>query len=331
MITLGANDLEKGYFSNIMREIFISSSVRPLPVTLRNSLLVHYPSNIKLYLDKLYGAFNASYKINTIDKYPKFKVEKTNKMLVAFSGGKDSVATALKSRALGYEPILYHIMGINRSYAQQELAHAMVLSMDLKMPIVVRQMSMSGKCDYTENPTKNQFVLAHMVEYGIRNGVTNYTFGNMKEDTMEFANPDCNLSDCIEMHHALDPFFKESIDGYQFHVLIEGLTDSYRWIWNTDKTVLENVSSCMAPIRYKKNFRKHNEEKYKIELLPDRCGSCKKCAIEYVTWSLFRGGYINMPYFKHCLEILRKKLPENFPNYTGLKDDKSILDRKSVV
>lgn len=327
MISLNTSKLDNGYFTKLFSKILIGTSMNPLPKKWDGGMLYRYPENIKPYLQLIYDSFDEELVCeNFTDKIPVFEVEKTNKILVAFSGGKDSLATAIHAKKLGYQPVLFHMDGINRSYRHEKVNSASLAHV-LGFELVVVEVGMGGKCDYVENPTKNQFILANMVDYGVKHGITNFTFGNAKEDIVEEASLTCNLSDSLEMFTVLDLFYNESILGYECHTFLEDLTHAYYEIYWLDRGLLSLVSSCMGPKRYKHNFRKHNEEKYGIKLLAGRCGSCSKCATEYITTSLFEMEDVQLDYFQHCLNILKRKIMEEFPKYDGNMSNNAMLTK----
>lgn len=309
MVNVETKNLLDGQFTRLFKDLYIKTSAKPLPFELP------YPIELKQYLDVLYGCVGAEYKL-TDNKYMlKKKCQNADihdtRCLCAFSGGKDSVANALLLRDIGYEPILFFVKGINRSYPQ-EYEISLELASELGMEMVTYNLKISGKCDFVENPTKDQFILALMVDYGVKYNIVNYSFGCCREDEVDGISTEYMLSDGYEMFKAIEKFYQHFVNGFNIANFLENETHSFYEVCNHDPHLLDKTYSCMTPLRYKLNIRNTNEQKYNVKLLPHRCGSCYKCCGEAITLNLF--GVTNYPesFIEHCKEILDKTADEKF-------------------
>ena len=303
MVSVETRNLLDGQFTRLFKDLYIKTSAKPLPKELP------YPVELKSYLDILYGSVGYRYKFVDNKFLLREKCKNADaydtRCICAFSGGKDSVANALLLRDIGYEPILFFVKGINRSYPQ-EYETSLELAKELGMEIVIYSLKVSGKCEFIENPTKNQFILALMVDYGVKYNILNYSFGAFREDRVEIMSHDYMLSDAYEMFQSVEKFYKKYISDFQLVLYLNNEAESYYVICNNDVKILNKTFSCMMPLRYKSNLRRNNEKKYGIELLPNRCGSCHKCCIEAIV--LNKMGITNYPdeFLKHCEDILTK-------------------------
>lgn len=331
MMKILYSDLEEGYFTRLFDEILVRCSVKPLP-----KVWYSLPEDIKEYFDIVYNFAGYKYKIiNPIKEIPRFDIPESNKILVAFSGGKDSVAAAIKARKLGYEPILYFMKGINRSYPD-ELNHAKMIADKLEMEMVIREVKIVGKCDYLENPMKNQYIQAAMAQYGIENGIHLHCFGNTLHDDISTANIDRNMSDTLEVYNVIEKFFKRRIPNYRCITLLESTGESYYIIAKEYPELLDLIGSCMTPYRYKNKLRKINMKKYNITLPEGRCGSCYKCAVEYLTRIILFNEKGNKEYINKCINLLREasepvynmKFDKNTPNNVILEN---WIDKKWII
>lgn len=232
-------------------------------------------------------------------------------VLVGFSGGKDSTAAALKILNAGAHPILFYVKGINRSYPGEIDAAHNIADM-LSVELIVQPVSVSGSSDYIENPIKNQLILAMMVDHGMRIGVKDFAQGNLLCDTVQEYDISCGYSDCYEMYDVLQPFFSSVLPGYRYHHLLEDDTDSLDTIVHNKRDTLPLIQSCMTPLRYREKLHNDNNRKYGVQLMTNRCGSCYKCAIEWLHLMLWGDETPNRAFAHHCIDMLVRGLARTF-------------------
>jgi hypothetical protein len=88
---------------------------------------------------------------------------------------------------------------------------------------------------------------------------------------------------------------------------VKNTTDSYRVILNyKDANLMPYILSCVSPYRFRGGWRKGNMEKYGVPLWPGRCGSCYKCAVEYLHMVAFGKLKLNSKFAQHCWDVLYK-------------------------
>jgi hypothetical protein len=111
-----------GEFSSIMKRVY--EQVDSIP---RHDLMAvdvtwdGYPDILQNYIETVYTIPNHRQFIytnpTTVETGRKLSQNPDDKrVLVAFSGGKDSTAAVIKLLDKGYTPILFHVRKINRSY-----------------------------------------------------------------------------------------------------------------------------------------------------------------------------------------------------------------------
>lgn len=228
-----------------------------------------------------------------------------NKVIVCFSGGKDSVNIALKLKER-YDVILYYIKGINHSYPN-EIDSAIECAKALDLPLVVQEVKLSGRTTFLENPTKNQLIFACALNYGLAQGVVTYYFGNAENESVENANFDRDFSDSKEM---FDAFSEWVVKDLAINIINEPLIkDGIDSIVNLGKERILGsiVQSCLLPYRFQRVTHKNNCEKYGIELPPNLCGSCWKCCVQYIVWADKGWLEYNKGFYYHCLDFLKSK------------------------
>lgn len=239
--------------------------------------------------------------------------ESGDTIVVCFSGGKDSTALAKKLIDDGKKIVLFHVHGINRSYSS-ELEHAKKIAEYLKSKIIVHNLKLKGKTNFLENPTKNQLVCSLALMYALKNGYSHtIAFGDFTSDLHSTSAFDRNWSDSQENWHAFISYVRNYIEDFDVFIPFETYKDSTKIVFN-DMNLMNLIQSCILPDMYRKSQKRKNEEKYKVKLLENRCGSCWKCCVEWMM--LVNGGYIeyNRDFYIHCLQFLKKKQKSEFPN-----------------
>ena len=244
--------------------------------------------------------------------------ENKNTAILCFSGGKDSVYTALKLKDT-FNVVLYHLDGINSSY-KDEINSAKECADKLQLPLVIEKVSLKGRTSFLENPLKNLVIYAFALNYGLDLGITTYFFGNASEDVIEKSSFDRNFSDSAELFdlytNAISSQLNIKIVNYP---IIVSYIDSIIEL-GKHKELQDAVKSCLSPIRYRGNLHKHNEEKYLIKIPKNDCGSCWKCCASYILWCDNKLVEYNKRYYYHCLDIIKKRA----------KDINSTINTKSL-
>ena len=236
--------------------------------------------------------------------------QRKNVVVVCFSGGKDSVATAIKCRDMGYDVKLFHVHGINHSYPD-EVNRAKEISEYLGMPLRIEKVKLSGKTAWQENPLKNQVIATMAIDWSDRNGYGHrLAFGDFRNDHRERAIFGMNWTDTVEMWNAYSEYIRNDYRDFEMLMLFDNYFQTMD-IVAKDRKLLEMMQGCIAPMRYRDYWRSQNIAKYGADvLLPHRCGSCWKCCREYT--HLADNGIlpINEKYYKKCMHILKKKEKE---------------------
>lgn len=232
-------------------------------------------------------------------------IQADNRVLIALSGGKDSLASALKLQQQGYEVEFYHVLGINRSYTNEWKASKRIAN-KLGREIGFAKVIQEGRGDFAENPTKNALILAMMVDYGLRKGITKYSMGSALDGTLDTLNKMNSLSDAVELYQMLEEYYQTYIPAFKLLNTIQNEKESYQVILEADADLLKYTSSCMAPYRFQKNLRRQNSAKYGM-LFTKGCGaSCYKCAHELLTLDKAGIQPITPDVRAKCIQLLKE-------------------------
>lgn len=304
MINIKTQGLMDGQFTRLFKDLYIMTSDRKFKD------VVNYPKELKPYLDGLYGAYDLKYEFGE-NKFPistkgiKLDIHDT-RVVCGVSGGKDSMANALILKSLGYEPILFTVKGLNRSYPN-EYEYCCKMAEILGLELITYTLKVSGKCEFFENPTKDQFIMALMIDWGLQRNIPNYSLGTYVDAPLEVISKEYMLSDGSFMFDNLLDFYHAYFPEMDFPMFLYNSAEAYMTLVLEDVNLYKYVHSCMTPLRYKENLRKHTEEKYGIKALPNTCGcSCYKCADESLTLNALGAVHFPDEYLEHCKEVLYK-------------------------
>jgi hypothetical protein len=230
---------------------------------------------------------------------------------VAFSGGKDCLATAIRAEQEGYNPTLVYIAGVNKSLPS-ERRHAFAVAEAAGYPIQEVKIVISGNKDYNEHPLKNLLILCLLIDLGTKQGATAFGLGNIFEENSAHGSLDYDLSDSFDMIKAFNHFVRGFLPTYQYLTYIHDNLQSFYTVYKHDKRLIPLLSTCIMPDYRKPMTHRANVKKYGSDCVPDDCcGSCYKCADYYLFRRAFGLVRHNPEYLKKCMEV-KAKFDQNY-------------------
>lgn len=233
-----------------------------------------------------------------------------SKVVLAFSGGKDSVAHAAFLKDYNMNPILYYVTGINRSYPNERNV-AIDISNMLQCDFVEDYVQFSGKITKAESPVKNHVILSLIIEYMKQNQISRCACGTYIEDNLDRTSTQFGLSDAYEFYRAFEKAVRSFFPSFHWLCWFNSEFQALCYLVNKHPELIPHYQSCILPDRYRENIKRLNENKYNIELMPNRCMSCWKCAQEYMILSQLN--FLPKPsdeLYQHIIEQFRKDLPK---------------------
>jgi hypothetical protein len=262
------------------------------------------------YIEILYSRSNQALPEIIVDNdIPVTNIPFNDKDIVlAFSGGKDSVSHAAYLVDQDFNTILYYVKRANRSYPH-EYDVAKHISEMLSATFVEDELHYSGKQSKKESPVKNHLILSLIIDYMIQNKITRCACGTYLEDTLAKTPTEFGLSDAYEFYRAFEKAIKSTFPSFSWCCWFNSEVHALAYLVNYHPELVTEYQSCMIPDRYRKRLRELHEKKFNITLLPNRCGSCWKCAQEYYILHLLHYFTLSDDYIKgSIIPMLYKSL-----------------------
>lgn len=240
-------------------------------------------------------------------EYTKIEPISHNNLILTFSGGKDSITSALRYKEYGYNVYLYHMKHINPSFSD-EWKCAKESADILGLPIFFDDIQFSGHHMYMEHPMKNMIIANGALSYGIREGIgTDIAFGNYLSSYLVDNVFERCAGDCVDMWETYETIIQQVIPEFQIQMNVNNMGDTLEEL--ADRPDLLNASlSCLCRHSLRDYRRQWVKDKFGVELFQKRCGSCYKCCVEYIYMADHGKLLINKPYYKYCLGQLLKVL-----------------------
>ena len=206
-----------------------------------------------------------------------------DKVLVAVSGGLDSIAQMLSLVENGKDVVAYTMANLNRSCGGQEFKAMKDVCAKVGVPVVEARYVGDWKKDnpyrkhWAENPIKNQMIMSTMVDWCLENGCRTISLGEKDNFFLKDCVPGTNFTDASEVSRTF-------IECVNRHVGIDYLTmplsmTKFDELKIAMKYGVEDLLfSCFAAQSSRK-CHETNQKKYGITLWKNNCGcSCRKCA-----------------------------------------------------
>lgn len=253
-------------------------------------------------------------------------VEKNDKIMVGLSAGLDSVYLLQKLVDEGNEVIAVHIKGLNNMSRAEEYEQAKRIAKICGVKFIAIELN-SPKQQFADNPFKNQLILSLMLDKGVQYGCYKFALGSdwttpLKDGVIGFS-----ITDTIEVNKE---FWKDINTHWQQAELVfidnnVKKKDRVQYLFNKNIDTFKNISSCVAPHRFKKYWKENNEKKYNIKLYNNRCGNCFKCCMEYLLLCELKLVEKNTAYYNHCWSILSNSKNTHRPDL--FKDNIPLNER----
>ena len=237
--------------------------------------------------------------------YTQLEELSNNKVILCFSGGKDSIAAAMRYREQGFDVYLYHMRHINPSFAD-EWECAKKTAEILEMPIYFDDIKFKGYHKWTEHPMKNMLIANGALSYGVREGITtNIAFGNYITSYLEDNVFDRCAGDCMDMWDSYNAIIQKVLPNFKMMAILDNMGDTLDTLADR-RDLLDMSLSCLCRHSLRDYRRQWVKDTFGIELFNHRCGSCYKCCVEYIYMADNGKMPFSEDYYKYCLDKLYK-------------------------
>ncbi len=258
---------------NVVNHDPLLSELPPMPRCL-------YPSVDLVY--KGAGRMLPTFLVSTTEHVPRPVRLHDDLFVLGMTGGKDSLAVAIKLIKEGMRGVGVHVRGINPAYpheasAAQEQARA------LKMKY--REVRVRVNKEYIENPARNHTILLILAEYARILGAGTVVEG-LHEARVAATQPfKTGWSDCKEMARAGQEMLSDCVPWLNNRLVDLPMSDteSIEYVHTNAPRMIPMVRSCMTTARHYARVRAISQCIHEPHLmLPGRCGACYKCCREWL-------------------------------------------------
>lgn len=306
------DDLERMYSATAEKD-YINNSLIPL-VFDRSFKQIQMLFN-------MYGYTN--YDFTFVDKhFVKYTLPylEPKNIIVCHSGGKDSTSVAMHYKKLGYNVYLYHVTGLNKTYYDEYKCVQQVAEY-LNLPYKFDDVSYKGFCNsWYEHPMKNMILANMALTWGIKEKIsTKIAFGNFYTSSLDTDDFNMCAGDTVEMWDAYENVIKRIIPHFKIYRPNKNYQTAYNAL-RDDIELLSRTISCMTPNRFREHFRRRTLKNYQIDLLPNRCGCCWKCAVEYIWFTDHNVFKYNEEYYLHCIDVIKNNAEKSSIYYFDVED-----------
>ena len=218
-------------------------------------------------------------KINTYDLEKIDVVQNDKNVVVAFSGGLDSVYITLKLLNEGYIPHLIYVNGMNRCEGNKSFECASEFSKKFNLDLEIVNFKRKGKSDWLENPFRNELIKSICVDYALEN---NYSIIASGEDSKMSVS---NISDILCVCDTIEcqKLYAIAINNYTDNKFVFKNTEYASKIEKLkylDKyDTLDYYYSCTCMYCNFEQLKNQTKKKFNIEhFVPKQnCLCCRKC------------------------------------------------------
>ncbi len=326
--TITAESFRFGEYGVIGKRLFELASCKPLP-----AVIGRWPEGLSLLIRNLYECQDRAspvMKPGGLIRTTKTGVGKT--AVVAFTGGRDSVAVACMLLDEGYEVHLLHFSGLNRAH-YREAANCERIADYLGVPLEIRKVKVRGRSGDLSNRFRNQFILCQQLDFAESIGASAVAQGNHQADNLNNVTRWIWFADARENYEAFQEAFAGGIE-YRTGLCVNP-SMVYATIARLRPDLLVYLGSCVHPHMYMDLRRKQTKEKWGVDMLPGRCGVCYKCCWEYLMLGEISDLVeLDREYSLHCLDVVREKwnyfYDESLRPVSRLATARAIIDREYI-
>lgn len=245
----------------------------------------------------------------TTASHTKHKLIENNTVLLAFSGGLDSVYQAFYLREQGYDVLLFHCKNMNYYTNGKEYQVCEDFVIKYNFPIVYTTFKQNTKGDnpfkkyWKENSFKNLLLYSMMVDYCVDNNISNISCGDDLRLDIKDAVVGTNIADAKQVTL---PFVENIKEEYNINfIFVDSNVNKAQRIQKLQEyNALDNFYSCVNPGRFNQSNHDRIQNKFNVNIEKYNCGVCRKCAFH----TLLRHYFLNENYSEQFINFCWEKI-----------------------
>ena len=231
-----------------------------------------------------------------------------NQVLLACSGGLDSVYQALYLKEKGYDVILFHVNNLNYYSNGKEQAVVNDIATHLNLPLIsVRFVANTRESNWfkkfwAENSFKDMLFYSIMIDYASCKGIYNISSGDDLSLDISKAVVGTNLSDARQVTEA---FIRDMKKYYDFEFIPTEQNHKGMRLEKLKKyDLLDSYYSCVNPGRFNQQNHRRIKDLFGVNLYKYNCGLCRKCAFH----NLLRYYYLKEPFSQDFINLCWERI-----------------------
>lgn len=295
----------------------------PHKINIANYALKHYanfnqerfssvvPTNFlfKETIEAIYEAHNQIIDTQVVSNIQAAPMVRNNKVLVAFSGGLDSMYQVLYLKEQGYEVILYHVANVNYYTNGKEKLVCEQFAEKFNLPLIISTFKQNTKKDnpyrkyWRENSFKNTLIYSMMLDYCLDKTISNISCGDDLRLDIKDAVVGTNIADAKQI---TIPFVKavKTLFNIGWLFVDHNVDKAQRIKKLMEYGCLDLFYSCVNPGRFNQSNHERIQKKFNVQMEQYNCGVCRKCAFH----SLLRHYYLGEEYNKEFIDFCWNKI-----------------------
>ena len=259
----------------------------------------------KQCLELLIQAHHQNAKVYVMPKHLDYlRLSDNNRVLLAFSGGLDSVYQAFRLKEEGYDVCLFHCKNMNYYTNGQEAKRVEEFAKKYNFNIVYGKMTTNWKATkykkfWKENSWKDMLFYSMMFDYCIENDIRYISSGDDLRLSINDAVVGTNLSDARELTLAYVDGIRE-LSNVNFLFVDSKEHKGKRLAKLIEKGALDDYYSCVNPGKFNQLNHNRVEARFGVKLEQYNCGVCRKCAFHNLLRHYYLGENFNPEFIDFC-------------------------------
>ena len=268
------------------------------------------PKIFEACLQQIFEAHQQFVQMNTFELVPIKHMEPNNKVLLACSGGLDSIYQAFILREQGYDVTLFHVKNMNYYSNGKEFEVVKDFSNTFKFPLRFGQIKQNTKTTnvfkkyWKENSFKNILLYCMMIDYCVEHNIYNISCGDDLSLDIKDAVVGTNVADAKQVTMSfINTLNILSNINFLFVDVTQHKGIRLKKIF--DNNAQDLFYSCVNSGRFNQSNHKRVSQKFNVDLEKYNCGMCRKCAFHSLLRHYFLNESFPQQFINYCWEKIQ--------------------------